>query len=72
VDPATITKSIGGVALLTCTMILALTGKIDGQTAMTSITTLGSVFFGAVALTSVGKAIMARKSTSTTEQGVSK
>lgn len=48
---AQITQVVGGVAVLACTMVLAMTGKIDGPTAMTAITTASVAFFGAQALT---------------------
>jgi len=46
-----VTQLIAAGAGLACTMVLVMTGKIDGPTAMQSISVMTSVFLGSQALT---------------------
>ena len=56
-DPTMLTKILAGALGLTCTMVLALTGKIDGPTAMQAVTTITGVFLGSAAVLGVGQAV---------------
>ena len=56
-DPTLLTKILAGGLGLTCTMVLALTGKIDGPTAMQAVTTITGVFLGSAAVLGVGQAV---------------
>lgn len=52
-----LTKILAGGLGMTYTMILAMTGKIDGPTAMSAVQTITGVFLGSVAFSSGAKAI---------------
>ena len=52
-----LTKILAGGLGLTCTMVLALTGMIDGPTAMQAVTTITGVFLGSAAVLGVGQAV---------------
>ena len=56
-DPTLLTKVLAGALGLTCTMVLALTGKIDGPTAMTAVQTITGVFLGSAAVLGGAQAI---------------
>ena len=56
-DPTLLTKILAGGLGLTCTMILAMTGKIDGPTAMSAVQTITGVFLGSAAALGIGQAV---------------
>jgi|GEM_PF-2262757 len=56
-DQTLLTKVLAGGFGLVCTMILAMTGKIDGPTAMQAVTTITGVFLGSAAVLGVGQAV---------------
>lgn len=52
-----IAKIVAAALGLTCTMILAVTGKIDGPTAMSAVTWMVSTFLVGAAVLGTGQAI---------------
>jgi hypothetical protein len=53
----TLVKILGGGAGLACTMVLVMTSKIDGNTAMGAVTAITSVFIGSTAILGGAKAV---------------
>lgn len=56
-DQATLTKILGGGAGLICTMVLVMTNKIDGNTAMGAVSAITAVFIGSTAVLGGARAI---------------
>lgn len=56
-DQAQVSKTAAGVLGLVCVMTLALLNKIDGNTALSSVTAIVGVYIGATGLLGSAKAI---------------
>lgn len=56
-DATTVAKSIAGLGVMACAMILALTGKIDGNQAMAAVSAVGGVYIAGQAFLGGSKAI---------------
>lgn len=57
-NPTLITKILAGTVGLTCVMVLALTGKLDGPTAATAVQNITGVFLGTAAALGIGQGIV--------------